>query len=249
MKPKLWSEFFGTFALVFFGTGAVVVNDITHGTLTLLGVALTFAMVVTALIYTFGDISGAHFNPSVTLAFAVAKRFDRRSIIPFMSAQLAGGIAASGLLRLIFPQQTVWGITAPRGSALQSLVIEIMLAWLLMLVILSVSTGTKEKGITAGIVVGGVIALEALFAGPISGASMNPARSIGPALISLQFGSLWIYILGPTVGALLAVPTLCLVRPPDTQKEVSVKEKRSLLLLEQEEQLADPRPRHITYPV
>lgn len=225
MRPKLWSEFFGTFALVFCGTGAIVINDMAGGTVTHPGVALTFGLVVMALIYTFGDISGAHFNPAVTIAFAAARRFQARCVGPYIAAQLAGGIVASLLLRLLFPLHQPLGATRPAGSALQSLILEAILTWLLMLVILNVSTGAKEKGITAGMVVGAVIGLEAMFAGPICGASMNPARSIAPALVSLNLQDLWIYVLGPIGGALLAIPTLALVRestPANVQKELSI---------------------------
>jgi aquaporin Z len=221
MKAKLWSEFFGTFALIFCGTGAIVINDTVGGAVTHPGIALTFGLVVMALIYTFGDISGAHFNPAVTIAFAAAKRFETRCIGPYIAAQLAGGIAASLLLRLLFSAHQTLGATAPRGSALQSLVLEAVLTWLLMLVILNVSTGAKEKGITAGIVVGAVIGLEAMFAGPICGASMNPARSVAPALVSFHLQDLWIYIVGPIVGALLAVPTLHLVRESTPERALS----------------------------
>ena len=222
MRQKLWSEFFGTFALVFCGTGAVVINDVSGGAITHPGIALTFGLVVMALIYTFGDISGAHFNPAVTIAFAAAKRFEARCIAPFMGAQLAGGVFASLLLRVLFPAHRTLGATSPSGSALQSLVLEVVLTWLLMLVILNVSTGAKEKGITAGIVIGAVIGLEAMFAGPICGASMNPARSFAPALVSLHLGDLWIYIVGPIAGALLAVPTLRLVRGDEKPTETPV---------------------------
>jgi aquaporin NIP len=221
MRQKLWSEFLGTFALVFCGTGAIVIDDTTGGTVTHPGVALTFGLIVMALIYTFGDISGAHFNPAVTLAFAAAKRFDRRSIASYITAQLAGGVVASLLLRALFPAHVALGATIPHGSPLQSLILETVLTWLLMLVILNVSIGAKEKGITAGIVIGAVIGLEAMFAGPICGASMNPARSFAPAIVSLQLNTLWVYLLGPIAGALLAVPTLGLVRNPQPTKELS----------------------------
>lgn len=225
LKPKLWSEFFGTFALVFCGTGAVIINDVSNGAITHPGIALTFGLVVMALIYTFGDISGAHFNPAVTIAFTAAKRFEARYALPFIGAQLAGGVFASGLLRLLFPAHPTLGATSPSGSVLQSLVLEVVLTWLLMLVILNVSTGGKEKGITAGIAIGAVIGLEAMFAGPICGASMNPARSFAPALVSLHLGALWLYILGPITGALLAVPTLRLVRGDENPIEVPVIEQ------------------------
>ncbi|HEX8466127.1 MAG TPA: aquaporin [Abditibacterium sp.] len=214
MRHKLWAEFFGTFALVFCGTGAIVTNSVAGGAVTHVGIALTFGLVVMALIYSFGDISGAHFNPAVTLAFAAAKRFEWRCVMPYIGAQIGGAIWASLLLKVLFPGANTLGATTPRGSSLQSLVLEAILTWFLMLVILRVSTGAQEKGITAGIVIGAVIGLEALFAGPICGASMNPARSIGPAVVSLDVQNLWIYLFGPIVGALLAVPTLRLVNEP-----------------------------------
>jgi aquaporin Z len=221
IKSKMWAEYFGTFALVFCGTGAIIINDASGGAVTHPGVALTFGAVVMALIYTFGDISGAHFNPAVTLAFTAARRFEKRFVPAFILAQMAGAISASLVLRCLFPQHPTLGATVPAGSAVQSLVLELILTWFLMVVILNVSTGAKEKGITAGIVVGGVIGLEAMFAGPICGASMNPARSLGPALVSFHLQPLWIYLVGPIVGALLAVPTLGLVREPNVEKDLS----------------------------
>jgi aquaporin Z len=206
---KLQAEFLGTFVLVFAGTGAIVVNEVAGGVITHLGIALTFGLVVMAMINTFGDISGAHFNPAVTTAFAVAGRLPWRAVPGYVLAQGAGALCASLLLRFVIITQGKLGATLPSGSAMQSLVLEIVLTSILMLTILSVSTGAKEKGFTAGITIGGVIALEALFAGPISGASMNPARSLAPALVSGHLQHLWVYLVGPLVGALLAVP-LCL---------------------------------------
>jgi aquaporin Z len=206
------AEFIGTFSLVFAGTGAIVINQESHGSITHLGIALTFGLIVLAMIYTFGDASGAHLNPSVTIAFAAARRFPWRDVLPYVLSQMLGGLAASALLRVLFPTNELLGATLPAGSAWQSLILETVLSFLLMLVILSVSTGAKEKGITAGIAIGAVIALEAMFAGPICGASMNPARSMAPAAISGHLESLWIYILGPVVGALLAVPACCVSR-------------------------------------
>ncbi len=214
-RAALCSEFFGTFALIFCGTGAVIIDGATNGGVSHAGIAVTFGLVVMALIYTFGETSGAHFNPAVTLAFWAAKRFETRKIMPYLGAQFGGAILASLLLRAVFPASITLGATFPRGSQGQSLLLEIVLTWLLMLVILGVSSGAKEKGITAGIAIGAVVGLEAMFAGPISGASMNPARSFAPALVSLQFHDLWIYFLGPIVGALLAVPTRYLTQPHD----------------------------------
>jgi aquaporin NIP len=202
---KLAAEFIGTFSLVFAGTGAIVVNETSNGAVTHVGVALTFGLVVLAMIYTVGDISGAHLNPAVSLGFFAARRFQLREVIPYIVSQCAGAFAASGILRLLFPRDATLGATLPAGSATQSFVLELILTAILMFVILGVSTGAAEKGITAGIAVGSVIGLEAMFAGPICGASMNPARSLAPAVVSQHLSSLWIYLVAPTIGALLAV--------------------------------------------
>jgi len=202
---KYIAEALGTFALVFAGTGAIVINDATGGAITHAGIALTFGLVVLAMIYTVGDISGAHLNPAVTIGFWIARRLPGRELAPYIASQIMGALIASGLLRILFPESKVLGATLPAGSELQSFILEFVLTFLLMLTILNVSTGAKEKGITAGIAVGAVIGLEAMFAGPICGASMNPARSAGPALVTCDLGSLWIYVLGPLIGASLAV--------------------------------------------
>jgi aquaporin Z len=209
------AEAIGTFALVFAGTGAIVVNDVTRGAITHVGVALTFGLVVLAMIYTVGDVSGAHLNPAVTLAFYAARRFPGRFIIPYILSQCAGAFLASLALRLMFAEHGTLGATLPSGSGLQSFVMEYLLTFLLMFVILNVSTGAKEKGVTAGIAVGAVIALEALFAGPISGASMNPARSLAPAIIAWRLGSLWLYLVAPTLGAASAIVACRCVRESD----------------------------------
>lgn len=214
MRSKLLSEFLGTFGLVFAGTGAIVINGLSNGAITHVGVALTFGLIVLAMIYTFGEISGAHLNPAVTIGFFAARRFEARQVAPYIVAQLSGAFAASGILRFLFPASSNLGATLPAGTEMQSFVLETILTFFLMLVILSVSTGAKEKGTTAGIVIGAVIALEAMFAGPICGASMNPTRSIAPALVSGHLEHLWIYIAGPVLGALLAIPACCGVREP-----------------------------------
>lgn len=205
MKKKCVAEFLGTFALVFAGTGAIVINDVSAGAVTHVGIALTFGLVVLAMIYAVGDISGAHINPAVTSAFWLSGRFPARSVLPYISSQCLGAFAASGVLRLLFPAHATLGTTLPAGSEMQSFVLELILTFLLMFVILSVSTGAKEKGITAGIAVGAVIGLEAMFAGKICGASMNPARSLAPALISGHLEHLWIYLVAPVAGACLAI--------------------------------------------
>ena len=206
------AEMLGTFALVFAGTGAIVINDVSGGAISHLGIALTFGLIVMATIYTFGDISGAHLNPAVTLGFVAAGRMRGAEGIFYILSQLSGAVGASSILRLLFPTHATLGMTLPAGRALQSFVLEFLLTALLMLVILSVTSGAKEKGITAGIAIGGVVALEALFAGPICGASMNPARSLAPALVTGNFTSLWIYLLAPIAGALAAVPLCICVR-------------------------------------
>ena len=204
MKPLI-AEFIGTFALVFAGTGAIVINEVSGGAITHVGIALTFGLVVLAMIYTLGDISGAHLNPAVTLGFWLARRFPTQSVVPYVAAQIGGALTASLLMKVLFPTNTLLGATQPAGNAWQSFVLEIVLTAILMFVILNVSTGAKEKGITAGIAVGAVIGLEAMFAGPISGASMNPARSLAPAVVSFQLHDFWVYLTAPTLGALAAV--------------------------------------------
>ncbi|MBL9153581.1 MAG: MIP family channel protein [Verrucomicrobiales bacterium] len=212
---KLLAEILGTFFLVFAGTGAIVIDQASGGAIGHPGIALTFGLVVLAMIHTFGDVSGAHLNPAVTLGFAVAGRMPWRDVPGYILAQIIGAIAASGTLRLLFPADTTsLGATLPAGPPLQSFVLEIILTAMLMLTILSVSTGAREKGITAGIAIGAVIALEALFAGPICGASMNPARSLAPALVSGHLDHLWIYLTAPVIGALVAVPLCRAVREP-----------------------------------
>jgi aquaporin NIP len=206
-QRRLTAEFIGTFALVFAGTGAIVVNEISGGAITHPGIALTFGLIVMAMIYAVGDISGAHLNPAVTIGFWRAHRFPASEVAPYIAAQTTGAIAASGMLWWLFGNVAKLGATLPRGSASQSFLLEVILTWLLMLVILHVSTGAKEKGITAAIAIGAVVGLEAMFAGPICGASMNPARSLAPAIVSGQVEHLWVYLAAPTLGALLAVPT------------------------------------------
>src|SRR5437763_1739622 len=202
---KFAAEFIGTFVLVFAGTGAIVINQTTRGSITHVGVASTFGLVVLAMIYAVGDVSGAHLNPAVSFGFFVARRFPLRGLAPYVGRQCAGALAASTILRILFPENARLGATLPAGSEMQSFVLELILTAVLMFVILGVSAGAAEKGITAGIVVGAVIGLEAMFAGPISGASMNPARSLAPALVSGHLEQLWIYIISPVVGAVIGV--------------------------------------------
>jgi aquaporin NIP len=201
---KLIAEFLGTFALVFAGTGAIVIDQVSGGTVTHVGVALTFGLIVLAMIYTFGDVSGAHFNPAVTIGFWSAGRMPGREVPLYLGSQVIGALLASIVLRMLFPANPFLGATIPSGSNLQSFVLEFILTFFLMLTILNVSTGAKEKGITAGIAVGAMIGLEAMFAGPISGASMNPARSLAPAVVSGHLEHLWLYLIAPPLGTIAA---------------------------------------------
>jgi aquaporin Z len=202
---RYWAEGIATFILVFAGTGAIVINDVSGGVITHPGIALTFGLVVMAMIYAVGDVSGAHINPAVTLGFWAARRLEGRQVPAYILSQCAGAIAASGLIRLLFVEHDGIGATLPAGSRGQSFVLEIVLTGILMFVILCVSTGSKEKGVMAGAAVGSVIMFEAMFAGPISGASMNPARSLGPAIVGGNWQHLWIYLLAPVIGAVAAV--------------------------------------------
>ena len=202
---KYLSEFLGTFILLFVGTGAVVVNQQTNGALGLQGIAAVWGLVIIALIYAFGDISGTHINPAVTIAFAIDKRFEWREVSPYLISQLGGAFAATGLLKFLFPDSKTLGITTPSGTEIQSFILEIIMTFILMMVVLRVSVGAKEKGITAGIAIGATVWLLVLFGGPVSGTGLNPTRSIAPAVITCNFQSLWVYVLGPFTGATLAV--------------------------------------------
>jgi len=204
-SKKYIAEVLGTFCLVFSGTGAIVINDVSGGTVTHVGVALTFGLVVMAMIYAIGDVSGAHLNPAVTLGFWLAKAFPGREVVPYIVSQILGAFLASGLMRALFLSHGSLGATKPAGPAMQSFTLEVVLTAMLMFVILTVSSGAKEKGLMAGIAVGAVIAMEALFAGPICGASMNPARSLAPAAVSGNLADLWIYLTAPLLGAAIGV--------------------------------------------
>lgn len=204
MKNYL-AEFIGTFALVFCGTGAIVVGQ-ELGAPGHLGICITFGLVVTAMVYSFGHISGAHINPAVSIAFSIAGVFPRREVVPYILSQLSAAALASALLWWMFPQNELYGATHPSGSVIQSLVLEIVITFILMAVILFTAFGNVNTRHFAGVAIGMAVMLLALFAGPVCGASMNPARSFGPALVSGEWGDFWIYVLAPVVGAGLAVP-------------------------------------------
>jgi aquaporin Z len=223
---KLAAELLGTFALVFAGTGAIVIDDVSGGAVTHVGVALTFGLIVLAMIYAVGDVSGAHLNPAVTAGFVAAGRFEARRSLPYLASQFAGALLASLTLRELFPSHATLGATLPAGGEGQSFVLEVILTALLMFVILSVSTGPKEKGTTAGIAVGAVIGLEAMFAGPICGASMNPARSLAPALVALRLESLWVYLTAPVLGALAGVMAFRVVHAEAAPDRIALEGKK-----------------------
>lgn len=203
---KITGEFIGTYFLVLCGCGAIVIDQVSNGAVTHAGISITFGLIVMSLIYALGDVSGAHFNPAVSIAFTVAKKFPASSLLPYIVSQLGGAVAAGLTLKMLFPANLLFGATIPAGSDTQSFILEILLTFLLMFVIMKVAHGSKETGMFAGIAIGSVVALEAMFAGPICGASMNPARSIGPAIASGHLEHLWVYIAGPTLGAGLSLP-------------------------------------------
>jgi aquaporin NIP len=202
---KYLAEIIGTFALVFCGTGAIIINQESHGIITHAGIAVTFGMIVSAMIYSLGDISGAHLNPAVTLAFWLARKFPAGEIIPYIISQVTGAFLASFTLAYLFPANEYLGSTIPAGEPMQSFILELILTFILMLVIIQVASGSKEQGMFAGIAIGSVVLLEAMFAGPISGASMNPVRSFSPAIVSGHTEHLWVYITAPIIGAWLAI--------------------------------------------
>lgn len=210
---KYLAELIGTFALVFCGTGAIIINQETGGVITHIGIAITFGLIVSVMIYTVGNISGAHLNPAVTIAFWVAKEFPTKEILPYILSQAIGGFIASITLKFLFPANDTLGATLPSGSPMQSFILELILTFILLFVILHVAKGSKEQGMFAGIAIGGVVLLEALFAGPVCGASMNPIRSIAPAFISGHLEHLWIYIFAPVLGAILAIGSWIILKP------------------------------------
>ena len=219
MRHKYISEFIGTFILLFCGTGAMTINEVTGGDVTHVGIAITWGVIVMAMIYAFGDISGAHLNPAVTIAFAYAKKFEWKEVPKYIGAQFIGAIAASSLLLFLFPESEFLGGTLPSFDDLRAFILELILTYILMLVIINVSTGSKEIGMMAGIAIGGVVLLEAMFAGPMTNASMNPARSLGPALLSGHWEHQWLYMIAPIFGAILAVMTCKLIKADNCCKE------------------------------
>lgn len=209
---KYIAEFIGTFSMIFCGTGAMTINEVTGGSVSHVGIAITWGLIVMAMIYAFGEISGAHFNPAVSIAFAYAKKFSWKEVPKYIIAQILGAILASVLLWFLFPASETLGATIPTVDVWRAFVLELLLTFFLMVVIINVSTGSKEIGVIAGIAIGAVVLLEAMFAGPITNASMNPARSFAPALVSGNLTHLWLYMVAPIIGALLAVVSCKLVK-------------------------------------
>jgi aquaporin NIP len=200
------AELIGTFALVFCGTGAIIIDQQSGGAVTHVGIAITFGLIIMSMIYSLGNISGAHLNPAVSIAFTISGRFPASRLPCYIISQLIGALLASFTLKFLFTSNEFLGATIPAGTDMQSFILELILTFFLMLVIISVAHGSKEQGMFAGLAIGAVVGLEAMFAGPICGASMNPARSIAPAIASGHIEHLWIYIAAPITGAALAVP-------------------------------------------
>ncbi len=216
LARPLVAELLGTFALVFAGAGAVIVDARTHS-LGHVGVAISFGLVIMIMIYAVGHISGAHFNPAVSFAFALTRHFPWPRVVAYWTAQVAGALLAAALLRGSLGNVAHVGATLPSGSLGPSFLWEVVLTFFLMFVILAVATDTRSVGEAAAIAIGGTVGLDAMFGGPISGASMNPARSLGPALVSGDVHALWLYIVAPLVGAALGAFAYQFVRGEQTR--------------------------------
>ncbi|KAM7463455.1 hypothetical protein LguiA_031576 [Lonicera macranthoides] len=209
---KVIAEAIGTYFLIFVGCGSVAVNKI-YGSITFPGIGVAWGLIVMVMVYAVGHISGAHFNPAVTITFAIFRQFPWKQVPLYIIAQMLGSVLASGTIYLLFaPKVEAYFGTLPVGSDIQSLVLEIIISFLLMFVISGVATDNRAIGELAGIAIGMTILMNVLFAGPVSGASMNPARSIGPAIVMHQYKSLWVYIVGPIFGTISGGFTYNLIR-------------------------------------
>jgi MIP family channel proteins len=216
LTRALTAELIGTFALVFAGAGAIMV-DAKTGSLGHVGVAISFGLVITVMIYALGHISGAHFNPGVSLAFALGRHFPWSRLAAYWVAQVAGALLAAAILRGSLGNIAHVGATLPSGSQGQSFLWEVVLSFFLMLVIMAVATDTRAVGEAAAIAIGATVGLDAMFGGPVSGASMNPARSLGPALVSGDLHALWIYLTAPFLGAALGALAYQFLRGEETR--------------------------------
>ncbi|HEY8028143.1 MAG TPA: MIP family channel protein [Gaiellaceae bacterium] len=220
---SLLAEAIGTFALVFAGCGAIVV-DAKTGALGHLGVALTFGLVIMVMIYAIGHISGAHFNPAVTFAFALSRHFPWSRALGYWGAQAVGALLAAALVRGSLGLHAHDGATLPSGSQGQAFLWELVLTFFLMFVIMAVATDTRAVGEAAAIAIGATVGLDAMFGGPISGASMNPARSLGPAIAAGDLSSIWVYLAAPIAGGVAGALTYQFLRREDAGSPLSVPE-------------------------
>jgi MIP family channel proteins len=205
------AELIGTFALVFAGAGSIMVDAKTHA-LGHVGVAIAFGLVIMVMIYAVGHVSGAHFNPAVSFAFGLTRHFPWKRVTGYWAAQAAGALLAAAALRGSLGDVATVGATLPSGSQGQAFLWEAILTFFLMFVIMSVATDTRAVGEAAAIAIGGTVGLDAMFGGPVSGASMNPARSLGPALVSGDVHALWLYLVAPLLGAALGALAYQFVR-------------------------------------
>jgi len=212
LPQRLAAELVGTGLLVFAGPGAAVIAAHQGGSLTLEGIAACNGLVILVLIYTLGHISGAHFNPGVTLSFALFRHFHWRDVVPYWLVQLAGAALGAGILRALFDDSVKNAVTHPAGSDLQSFGLEVVLTFLLMFVITSVATDNRAVGQAAAIAIGAAVGLDVLLGGSVSGGSMNPARSFGPAVVAGNLDGLWIYLVAPPLGAVLGALGYTIVR-------------------------------------
>jgi MIP family channel proteins len=212
------AEAIGTYGLVFAGTGAIVIDAESGGGVGQIGIGATFGLIVMAMIYATGHISGAHLNPAVTIAFWAVRHFPTRLVPVYLAAQIAGALAASLTLRAMFGTTASLGATLPAQGAFQSFWLEAVLTFFLMFVIMAVATDVRAVGQAAALAIGGTVGLEALFAGPISGASMNPARSLAPAIVSTTWDAQWVYVAGPIIGALVGAFAYQLLREETTSR-------------------------------
>ncbi len=200
LSRALAAEFIGTFMLVFAGTGAVVTNAMHEGALGHFGISLVFGLVIMVSIFAFGHISGGHFNPAVTLGFTLTNNFPLKRLLPYWLAQFTGAIIGSFAVAHLIGFAGL-GVTQPSIPVTSALIVEALLTFLLMIVIMAVATDSRAVGKAAAVAVGGTIALAALLGGPLTGASLNPARSLAPALVAGNFSFLYIYFIGPLFGA------------------------------------------------